>query len=140
MKNTIHVSNSLNETIQIAKELALTINKGLVIALSGDLGVGKTAFTKGLALGLDINEAITSPTFTLLKEYEGRLNLKHIDAYRLENMSSDTLGIYDLIDDNNVVVLEWAQFLADSDIQVDLKIDINYLDENSREIRIEEVQ
>ena len=139
MKNRKFVSNSVDETIKIAKELALTFNRGLVIALSGDLGVGKTAFTKGLALGLDINEPITSPTFTLLKEYEGRLNLKHIDAYRLENMSSDTLGLFDLIDEENVVVLEWAQFVADSDISVDINITINYLDETSREIEIEEI-
>lgn len=139
MINNKYISNSLNETIQIGKDLALTLDKGVVISLSGDLGVGKTAFTKGIALGLGIEEAITSPTFTLLKEYEGRLNLKHIDAYRLENMSSDTLGIYDLIDETNVVVLEWAQFLNDSDIHVDIKVEINYVDENTREITIEEI-
>lgn len=139
MINNKYISNSLNETIQIGKDLALTLDKGVVISLSGDLGVGKTAFTKGIALGLGIEEAITSPTFTLLKEYEGRLNLKHIDAYRLENMSSDTLGIYDLIDETNVVVLEWAQFLNDSDIHVDIKVEINYVDENTREITVEEI-
>ena len=139
MINNKYISNSLNETIQIGKDLALTLDKGVVISLSGDLGVGKTAFTKGIALGLGIEEAITSPTFTLLKEYEGRLNLKHIDAYRLENMSSDTLGIYDLIEETNVVVLEWAQFLNDSDIHVDIRVEINYVDENTREITIEEI-
>lgn len=139
MINNKYISNSLNETIQIGKDLALTLDKGVVISLSGDLGVGKTAFTKGIALGLGIEEAITSPTFTLLKEYEGILNLKHIDAYRLENMSSDTLGIYDLIDETNVVVLEWAQFLNDSDIHVDIKVEINYVDENTREITVEEI-
>lgn len=139
MINNKYISNSLNETIQIGKDLALTLDRGVVISLSGDLGVGKTAFTKGIALGLGIEEAITSPTFTLLKEYEGRLNLKHIDAYRLENMSSDTLGIYDLIDETNVVVLEWAQFLNDSDIHVHIKVEINYVDENTREITVEEI-
>lgn len=139
MINNKYISNSLNETIKIGKDLALTLDKGVVISLSGDLGVGKTAFTKGIALGLGIEEAITSPTFTLLKEYEGRLNLKHIDAYRLENMSSDTLGIYDLIDETNVVVLEWAQFLNNSDIHVDIRVEINYVDENTREITIEEI-
>lgn len=133
-----YISNSLEETITIANTFASSLNKGVVIALSGDLGVGKTAFTKGIAKGLGIEEAITSPTFTLLKEYEGRLNLKHIDAYRLENMSSDTLGLFDLIDDSNVVVLEWAQFVADSDIAFDYIITIDYLDETQRSITIEE--
>lgn len=133
-----YISNSLDETIKIARDFTNQLTTGKVIALSGDLGVGKTAFTKGIALGLGILEPVTSPTFTLLKEYEGRLNLKHIDAYRLENMSSDTLGLYDLIDDENIVVLEWAQFFEDTEIKFDYLISLTYLDETRREIVIEE--
>lgn len=140
MKNRKYISNSVEETRRIAKKFIEQINTGVVIALSGDLGVGKTAFTKGIAEGLEIYEPITSPTFTLLKEYEGRLNLKHIDAYRLENLSSDTLALYDLIDQSNVVVLEWAQYLEDSGVVFDYIITIDYLGENEREISIEEVK
>lgn len=139
MKKQTIISNSINETMIIAKDFACQINKGTVILLEGELGVGKTAFTKGIALGLDIKDTITSPTFTLLKEYEGRLDLKHIDAYRLEGVSSDSLGLYDLMDDDTVVVIEWANFI-DTDIRADYKIKINYLEENSREIEIKEVR
>ncbi|QIK57680.1 tRNA (adenosine(37)-N6)-threonylcarbamoyltransferase complex ATPase subunit type 1 TsaE [Erysipelothrix sp. HDW6A] len=132
-----YTTHSVNETMEIAQNFGKQIGKGCVISLVGDLGVGKTAFTKGLAKGLDISDTITSPTFTLLKEYEGRLNLKHIDAYRLETVSSDTLGLYDLIDDENVVVLEWGQFLDDIDFEVDVTISINYIDENTRTIKFE---
>ena len=138
MKKQKMISNSINDTIQIAKELAKTIDTGSLILLEGELGVGKTAFTKGIALGLDINDTITSPTFTLLKEYEGRMELKHIDAYRLEGVSSDSLGLYDLMDSDTVVVIEWADFI-DSDLRPDYKVKIKYLEENSREIEIEEV-
>ncbi len=138
MKKTTIISNSINDTIQIAKDLASNIESGSLILLEGELGVGKTAFTKGIALGLDINDTITSPTFTLLKEYEGRMDLKHIDAYRLEGVSSDSLGLYDLMDSNTVVVIEWADFI-DSDLRPDYKVKIKYLEENSREIEIEEV-
>lgn len=132
-----YTTHSVEETMKIAEALAKSFNKGNVISLVGDLGVGKTAFTKGLAKGLDIDDTITSPTFTLLKEYDGRLNLKHIDAYRLETVSSDTLGLFDLIDEDNVVVLEWGQYLNDIDFSVDITVVIDYIDENTRTIRIE---
>ncbi|WP_159648183.1 tRNA (adenosine(37)-N6)-threonylcarbamoyltransferase complex ATPase subunit type 1 TsaE [Erysipelothrix aquatica] len=132
-------TNSVDETIQCGKRLTETLTTGALIALAGDLGVGKTAFTKGIALGLDITEAVTSPTFTLLKEYEGRLNLKHIDAYRLEGIDSDSLGLFDLIDDGNVVVLEWSNFLEDLDFVPDYIVTIDYISENERLIRIEEL-
>ena len=139
MKKQTITTHSVAETIAVAENFAMTLNKGVVITLTGDLGVGKTAFTKGIARGLGIEEAITSPTFTLLKEYTGRLDLKHIDAYRLENLSSDTLALFDLIDDHNVVVLEWAQYIQDSGIKVDYNITLEYLEETTRLILIEEV-
>lgn len=131
-------SNSIEETITFAQEFAKQLNDGCVIVLSGDLGVGKTAFTKGLALGLDIEDTITSPTFTLLKEYEGRLNLKHIDAYRLEGVDSDALGLYDLIDESSVVVLEWGEFLNDLFVRPDYTVTIEDVGETSRNIEIKE--
>ena len=129
---------SVQETMALAKRFAETLNKGCVIVLSGDLGVGKTAFTKGLAQGLGIEDTITSPTFTLLKEYDGRLDLKHIDAYRLEGVDSDALGLYDLMDEHSVIVLEWGEFLNDLAIRPDYTISIRYLEENERLIDIKE--
>lgn len=131
-------SSSVEETLALGKAFAQELNKGCVIVLSGDLGVGKTAFTKGIAQGLDIEDTITSPTFTLLKEYEGRLHLKHIDAYRLEGLDSDSLGLFDLMDDDSVVVLEWGEFLDDLNFKPDYTIRLTYTDDSHRELEIEE--
>ena len=132
-------TNSVDETIQCGKAFTDTFPKRALTAPARHSRVAHTAFTTGLALGLDITEAVTSPTFTLLKEYEGRLNLKHIDAYRLEGIDSDSLGLFDLIDEGNVVVLEWSNFLEDLDFAPDYIVTIDYVTENERLIRIEEL-
>lgn len=138
MKNNKYETNGVQATISLGKEFAMGLNKGCVIVLSGDLGVGKTAFTKGIAQGLGIEDTITSPTFTLLKEYEGRLHLKHIDAYRLEGLDSDSLGLFDLIDETSVVVLEWGEFLEDLNFKPDYTISIQYQNDDTRLIEIKE--
>lgn len=139
MKNEKYTTNSVNETIDLGERIGTAIKSGAVVSLTGDLGVGKTAFTKGLALGLGIEDTISSPTFTLMKEYEGRLDLKHIDAYRLEGVDSDSLGLFDLMDDRTVIVIEWGSFLDDLDFNVDYDINIKYIDETVREITVSEV-
>lgn len=139
MKTIKIQTNSVQETMAIAKNLATNIHSGCLILLNGDLGTGKTAFTKGIALGLGIEDTITSPTFTLLKEYEGRLNLKHIDAYRLEGIDSDSLGLYDLMDFDSVIVLEWGSFIQDQSLNPEYIINLEYIDENTRNIEIIEV-
>lgn len=131
-----YITNSLEETIELARKFADSIDSGCIITLEGDLGVGKTSFTKGIGDSLGIEEPIVSPTFTLLKQYEGRLKLNHIDAYRLENMSSDTLGLYDLMDEDAIVVIEWSNFIDDMIIS-DYHIKIEYLDDTQRKIEIE---
>ena len=140
MKINKYETNNINETLKLGESFAQGLEKGCVIVLSGDLGVGKTAFTKGIALGLGIEDTITSPTFTLLKEYEGRLDLKHIDAYRLEGLDSDSLGLFDLIDDHSVVVLEWGEFLNDLNFKADYAIKIDFLRQNQRDIEIEDLR
>lgn len=125
-------------TIALGKALAQRIKKGCVIALIGDLGTGKTAFTKGIAQGLDIADTVSSPTFTLLKNYSGRLDLVHIDAYRLESVASDSLGLYDFLDDRNVVVIEWGEYLDDLDFQADITVTFTYIDDDVRTIIIRE--
>ena len=136
MKKEI-ITNSIEETISVAKAFADTLNTGAVITLEGDLGVGKTAFTKGIGKSLNIEEPIVSPTFTLLREYEGRLKLNHIDAYRLVNMSADPLALYDLMDDDALVVIEWSNYLQDQDLNPDFKIKIEFLADTQRKIVIE---
>jgi len=131
-----YITKNLEETIEIARKFGDSIHSGCIITLEGDLGVGKTSFTKGIGQSLGIEEPIVSPTFTLLKQYEGRLKLNHIDAYRLENMSSDTLGLYDLMDEDAIVVIEWSNFI-DNMIISDYHIKIEYLDDTQRKIEIE---
>ena len=102
------------KTISFAKKLATFLSVGDVILLDGQLGAGKTTFTKGLALGLGITRNIKSPTFTLVREYQqGRLPLYHMDVYRLEESEGDDLGFEEYLNGNGVCVIEWSQFIAD---------------------------
>lgn len=130
------ITYSKTETQKLAQKLGELLQKGCVLCLSGELGAGKTTFTQGLAKGLDINQNVNSPTFVMMKEYEGRLTLIHIDAYRLEGISQD-LGFEDYFDDDHVCVIEWSEFVKDYLPEDHLSITINRLDENTREITFE---
>ena len=102
------------ETITIAKKLGRQLQAGDVLLLDGDLGAGKTTFTKGLAEGLDIKRYIKSPTFTLIREYpDGRIPLYHMDVYRLEETGASDLGLEEYFDGDGVSVIEWSQFIAE---------------------------
>lgn len=106
--------NNSNETISLGERLASNLRAGDVVVLNGDLGAGKTTFTKGIAKGLGIKEIIKSPTFTIIHEYQdGRLPLYHMDAYRLENGGAEDLGLDEYFDGDGVSVVEWAQFAED---------------------------
>ncbi len=110
MKEYCFDSDSAAATQQLAGQLAGLLKPGSLITLSGDLGAGKTTFTQGLARGLGVVKNVTSPTFTLLKIYQGRLPLYHIDAYRLENVVQD-LGFDEYLQSDGVCVIEWANFI-----------------------------
>lgn len=101
---------SLEETNQLAKKIASKLSVPALITLSGDLGAGKTTFTKGLAKALGINATITSPTFTILKSYEEKVILHHIDAYRLEGIVQD-LGFEEIFEEEAICVVEWYDFI-----------------------------
>ena len=106
--------NSREETISLGTRIGRKLQAGDVLVLDGDLGAGKTTFTKGLAVGLDIPDLIKSPTFTIIREYhDGRLPLYHMDAYRLENGGAEDLGLEEYFDSDGVSVVEWAQFVED---------------------------
>ncbi len=103
-------TNSPEETWALAAELADKLGRGSVIALHGDLGAGKTCFIQGLAAALGIDEPITSPTYTLIGEYEGRLPLHHIDLYRLSGPTEALgLGLEEYFDANGITAIEWAE-------------------------------
>ena len=101
-------------TITLGKKIGQQLVAGDVLVLDGDLGAGKTTFTKGLAAGLEIPEIIKTPTFTIIHEYQdGRLPLYHMDAYRLENGGAEDLGLEEYFDGDGVSVVEWAEFVED---------------------------
>src|SRR5699024_1071496 len=104
-----------------------------VVTLSGNLGAGKTTFTKGIATGIGVKSAVTSPTFTILIEYIGRFALYHIVAYRLEGYEED-IGYEEYMDSDGVTVIEWAGFIEDFLPQDRLEIMIEYNGETARTI------
>lgn len=118
---------SEEETIGLGIKLGSGLSGGDVIALAGELGSGKTRFTKGVALGLGVSEntVVTSPSFSLLNEYEGRCPLFHIDAYRLESLADfEAAGLEEFFYQDGVVVMEWAErwpeLLPDHRVKVEL--------------------
>ena len=121
-----YVSNSEGETEDLGRRLGLRLGPGAVVAYTGDLGAGKTAFTRGLARGLDISERVTSPTFTIVNEYEGgRLPLFHFDLYRLG--SSDELfdiGWEDYLSRGGVCAVEWSENVADALEEDAIRVDL----------------
>lgn len=98
------------EMIDFGEKLAQHLTGHSIITLDGDLGAGKTTFTKGIGKGLNIKRIINSPTFTIVKVYHGRLTLYHFDAYRLEGQD-DELGFEEMFDDDGVCVIEWPAFI-----------------------------
>ena len=119
------------ETIEIAQNLESEKFPNMIICLDGDLGSGKTVFTKGIANALGINENITSPTFTIVKEYEGELPLYHMDVYRLDG-NTDGVGIEEYYTKGGIVVIEWANTIKNILPDDRLEIKFKTLDENKR--------
>lgn len=109
-------TTGVDATQDLAAAVAALAQAGDVLLLSGELGAGKTAFTQGLGRSLGITEPITSPTFTLAREYhEGRLVLHHLDVYRLERFGEvDDVGIPELVDGGGILVIEWGDAVAAS--------------------------
>ena len=132
------ITNSPKETEKIGAALGKEITPGTVLAYRGDLGAGKTAFTRGLARGLGCTDSVTSPTYTLVNEYlSGRIPLFHFDMYRLR--SSDDLwdiGWEDYLERGGVCSVEWSENVADA-MEDALVITIEKIGENTRRITIE---
>ena len=132
------ISRSPAETEALGEKFGRAAQSGLVIALSGELGAGKTQFVKGLARGLGISARVHSPTFTLVNEYGGgRLKLFHLDLYRLETTEQIlSAGIEEYLKPDGVAVIEWAERIADCRLPIaDLKnVKIEVLNEAERKI------
>lgn len=131
MNNTYKVTTRNDEeTIEVAQNLESEKFPNMVICLNGDLGSGKTVFTKGFASAMAIEE-VTSPTFNIIKEYVGELPLYHIDVYRT-NGKIDNLGIEEYFDKGGVTIIEWAEMIEDYLPKERLDITFKITGENSR--------
>ena len=129
------ITNSELETIELAQNFESEKFPNMVICLNGELGSGKTMFVKGIANALGINDVITSPTFNIIKEYEGELPLYHLDVYRLDNAKND-IGIEEYFTKGGVVVIEWAENIKDILPEERLDLKIKVLGENKRSLVI----
>ena len=125
-------SHGEEETLELAQNFESEKFPNMVICLNGELGSGKTLFVKGIAQALGIDESITSPTFTIVKEYlNGEMPLYHFDVYRLDG-NTDGIGIEEYFSKNGIVVIEWADTIKDILPSERLDIKIKIVDENKR--------
>lgn len=129
---------SAEETIEFAVQIGRMLKKGDIIAYTGGLGAGKTTFTRGLAIGMGLEDNVISPTFSLVNEYRGeKICLYHFDMYRI--MSADdleTTGFYDYPIEESVFAIEWSENIADELPENAIFIDIERVDENIRKINV----
>lgn len=136
-------SHSESETKIFAEKFAAGLHRGDVLALFGDLGYGKTTFVQGLAKGLGLEQKITSPTFTIIREYHksvGNISMKlyHIDLYRIEEREElMSLGLEEILNGlDSIVVIEWPEKMGDLLPEKRISITFEYIDENTRSINI----
>lgn len=126
------------ETIELAQNIESEKFPNMVICLTGDLGSGKTIFTKGFAVALEVEEEVTSPTFNIIKEYtSGELPLYHMDVYRLDSQKED-IGIEDYFSKGGITIIEWADMIQPSlpEERLDIKFRVSGEDEDTRIITI----
>lgn len=133
--------NSTDEMIAFGEEIGRQISEGMVLELIGDVGAGKTTFTKGLAKGLGISETVQSPTFTISRVYEGeKLTLSHYDFYRLNDYGIMEMELAENLNNpKNVIVVEWAGSLTKILPKKHLKLVFESLSENQRKVKVREV-
>ncbi len=132
------ISKSVAQTEYYAQRLAGLLKSGDIVAFRGGLGVGKTAFVRGLAKGLGTEDEVSSPTFSLVHEHRGKHTLYHFDMYRIQG--EDDLyatGFYDYMDGDSILAIEWSENIEDSLPENAVVVTISVVDENTRKIVIE---
>ncbi|RHB46657.1 tRNA (adenosine(37)-N6)-threonylcarbamoyltransferase complex ATPase subunit type 1 TsaE [Exiguobacterium sp. AM39-5BH] len=127
------ITHSAAETQAVAEKLATLVKAGTVITLNGDLGAGKTTFTQGFGKGLGVTRNVNSPTFTIMKQYQGRLPLYHMDVYRLED-TGDDIGLEEYINGDGVAIVEWSNLIESSLPTERLAITIERLGDEERQL------
>lgn len=130
-------SNSAEETLILGRKIGSILQANDVIALTGQLGAGKTTLIQGIAQGLGVKDYVTSPTFILINEYQGRLPFYHVDLYRLDNVDQvEDLGIEEYFTKGGVCVIEWAEKLGELRPPNAETIEIEIISDNEREISL----
>jgi len=132
-------TRSVDETQKLGEIIGTAVTGGTVLALTGDLGSGKTAFVQGLARGLEVPDDyyITSPSYTLINEYPGRFPLVHVDLYRITDpVDIEDIGLYEILDDNGVVAIEWADRIEQKLLPDSISIHFELTGDKSRKICI----
>lgn len=128
---------STEETIALGERLGKCLEKGDVVTLNGDLGAGKTHFTKGIAKGLNVDDYITSPTFTIVNEHKGRVPLYHFDVYRIDDIyEMYEIGFEEYLYGEGVCIVEWSDKVKDMLPKDTIDIIISVIDDNTREFKI----
>ena len=132
------ITHSAEETIEFAKEIGSRLKKGDIVAYTGGLGAGKTTFTRGLAMGLGMDDNVTSPTFSLVNEYHNKdISLYHFDMYRIMGADDlETTGFYDYSTDDSVFAIEWSENISEELPDNAVIINIERIDDNTRRITV----
>lgn len=129
--------NSLEEMKKTAEDFAKTLNVGNVILLNGDLGAGKTTFTQFVLSYLGVKDQVTSPTFAILKTYEGKFTFHHFDTYRITTEEAIESGFDEVLSDKGAVIfIEWSENVAPLLPKETITINIKLIEDNKREIEI----
>lgn len=129
---------SLDDTQRLAAYIGSQSWPGIVIALDGDLGAGKTTFSKALAAAIGVKDVVSSPTFTIIKEYMGdELPFYHMDVYRLSLEEADELGLDDYFYGHGVTIVEWASLIEELMPEQYVSIHIEYIDEQQRMVHVQ---
>ncbi len=134
------ISDSRERTLEAGRRIGGILTRGDVVALSGELGSGKTCLTQGIAKGLGVaeNVPVVSPTFTLINEYPGRTPLFHLDVYRLSGSRDlEDMGYEEYFYGSGIIVIEWAEKIRDILPANTLHVNLRYIDENTREMTLE---
>lgn len=138
-----YISNSPGDTVRIGTDFAERLKANDGVLYRGEMGAGKTYFTKGIAKAFEITEEVTSPTFALINEYYGKINIFHFDLFRIDSFDDlYAIGFFDFFDRNGVLCVEWSENIPDLAQSFDrvFEVTITKTGEESREITVEEIK
>ncbi|MEE1279793.1 MAG: tRNA (adenosine(37)-N6)-threonylcarbamoyltransferase complex ATPase subunit type 1 TsaE [Oscillospiraceae bacterium] len=135
----VFVSNSERETEQFAESFAKRLSRGSVIAFEGTLGAGKTAFTRGLARGLNSRDSVSSPTFAIVNEYDGEIPLFHFDMYRIETLGElYSIGFFEYLERGGICAIEWSENIYSALPEETVFVSIEQISQSQRKITVRE--